>query len=413
MTFDTATQSDWWLDNVRLETTLVETGGGGARTDAVVGAVHIVGGRIAEVRHEALPAGTPLTIDAGGRLLMPTLRDAHVHLDKTFYGGPWRAPTSERPWPERKKEEVALLPEMSREIPTRSNAILDLLLTKGSTSVVAHCNVDHVVGTRNVAGLLDVLRGRDDIDWELTAFPQHGMQGGRIKPLLAEALQLGATMVGGLDPGSVEGDVEGVLDDIFELAVNHDVAADFHLHDGGSLGRYELDRIITRTLDTGWQGRVSLSVADCLTSADETTVRDYAERLAEAGIGLTMTARVAGTVLPLTILTEAGVSVSLGSDSITDIITPFGQGDILEQLWILDQAVGWFDELSLARSLRYGAGSRGLWTSDGERTWPRAGEPADFMLVPATCSAEAIARRVGRDAVYRQGRLVAGSLPQT
>ncbi|MDQ7861909.1 hypothetical protein RCO48_15785 [Peribacillus frigoritolerans] len=26
-----------------------------------------------------------------GMLLLPSFRDMHIHLDKTFYGGPWRA----------------------------------------------------------------------------------------------------------------------------------------------------------------------------------------------------------------------------------------------------------------------------------------------------------------------------------
>lgn len=30
--------------------------------------------------------------DAQGALLLPSTQDMHIHLDKTFYGGPWQAP---------------------------------------------------------------------------------------------------------------------------------------------------------------------------------------------------------------------------------------------------------------------------------------------------------------------------------
>lgn len=400
------TGDSWVLDNVLVERRVVPGEDGSAFTETRTSSVVIDGGMIVEVREAGGPRDTAQVVDGQGLLLMPSLRDTHIHLDKTFFGGPWRAPTTDRPWPARLKEEERLLPEMSDQIPVRSNAILDLLVSNGTTDIVAHCNVDHVIGTRNVERLLEVLRSRDDVGWELTAFPQHGMQQGRIKPLLAQAMKAGATMVGGLDPGMVDRDVNGVLEDIFGLAVEHDAKVDFHLHDGGSLGLFELSRIVDFTIDAGWQGRVSLSNANALGNVDTAVARAAAERLAAARIGVGTTMAVGGPVIPVGLLDEVGVEVSLGSDSITDILTPFGQGDILEQVWMLAQRFGWCDEWSLAQALHFGTGPKGRWSADRTRRWPEAGVPADFMLVPATCSAEAVARRVSRQAVYRDGREV-------
>src|SRR5258705_8671727 len=58
---------------------------GGAPVDVLV-----TGGAIARVAAGlAAPAGVPV-IDGGGGVLLPGLVDAHMHLDKTFWGLSWR-----------------------------------------------------------------------------------------------------------------------------------------------------------------------------------------------------------------------------------------------------------------------------------------------------------------------------------
>src|SRR5258705_8698234 len=52
--------------------------------------VLVTGGAIARVAAGlAAPAGVPV-IDGGGGVLLPGLVDAHMHLDKTFWGLSWR-----------------------------------------------------------------------------------------------------------------------------------------------------------------------------------------------------------------------------------------------------------------------------------------------------------------------------------
>ncbi|WP_427885427.1 amidohydrolase family protein [Kribbella sp. GL6] len=391
----------WWLDRVGLEAAIVERADGAYETRVDVSAVRIEDGVIVDVRRgERAPGDGRRVFDAGGMLLMPALRDMHIHLDKTFYGGPWRAPIPGRSW---LAEEERLLPEMSEQIPVRSNAILDLLISKGTTEVAAHCNVDHIVGTRNVERLLDVLRSRADVDWTVIAYPQHGLRDGTIAPLLEEALGLGATVVGGIDPARIEGDVAKALDVTFGLAVAHGAGIDFHLHDGGSLGLYEISQILSYVERTGWQGKVALSNANALSGASPDTVRALADRLAAARVSVGTTVGVGGSLLPFAALEQAGVEVTLGSDSIMDILTPFGPGDLVEQLWILAQRTGAYDEWGIARTLHYAAGDAGRWRADRTRAWPAAGDQASFFLTPATCSAEAIARRTPRRYVFHRG----------
>lgn len=395
--------ADWWLERVLIETEIVEESDGSTSTLTQLSDVHIVDGAFSNVQAHGSTRAEGETVDGGGRLLMPTFRDTHLHLDKTFYGGPFRTPIPGRFW---LAEEERLLPDMSDQIPVRSNAILDLIVSRGTTSVVAHCNVDHIIGLQNVTRLVEILRARNDVDWEIVAYPQHGLRGGETAPLLREAIDRGATTIGGIDPARIEGDITKALDITFGLAVDAGVGVDFHLHDGGSLGVFEMEQVIRYTVDAGLQGKASLSNGSALAFGGPSQQRALAEKVAAAGIDVSLTVGVGGSILPVDLLDEVGVEVSLGSDSIMDILTPYGQGDILEQLWMLAQRLGRADQRGIAWTLVFGTGEVGRWQDGQTRAWPQIGDQADFFLTSATCSAEVIARRTSREAVYHRGQLV-------
>ena len=49
--------------------------------------------------------------DAHGYLMLPSFRDMHIHIDKTYFGGPWKAPSiPTEGLITRLKEEEILLP---------------------------------------------------------------------------------------------------------------------------------------------------------------------------------------------------------------------------------------------------------------------------------------------------------------
>ncbi len=83
----------------------------------------------------------------------------------------------------------------------------------------------------------------------VVAFPQRGVLAG---PGTAEqldaAVRAGANVVNGLDRASVDGDVEGQLRIVFEVAERHGVRVDVHLHDPSTLGTFQLRR-------TAWHAR--------------------------------------------------------------------------------------------------------------------------------------------------------------
>ncbi|KAA2298070.1 deaminase, partial [Clostridioides difficile] len=70
---------------------------------------------------------------------------------------------------------------------------------------------------------------------------------------------------------------------------------------------------------------------------------------------------------------------------------------------------GYSDELSLSQSLAWVTGGITPLDSQGEQVWPKVGDTASFVLVHASCSAEAVARRSARQAVWYKGKLVSRS----
>ncbi len=99
-----------------------------------------------------------------------------------------------------------------------------------------------------------------------------------------------------------------------------------------------------------------------------------------------------------------------GTDSVIDHWSPYGLGDMLEKANLYAQLYVRPGELSLSRSLAIATGNVLPLNDKGERSWPAAQDEASFVLVDASCSAEAVARISPRTATFHKGEMVWGSL---
>ena len=68
------------------------------------------------------------------------------------------------------------------------------------------------------------------------------------------------------------------------------------------------------------------------------------------------------------------------------------------------------NEQTLSRALGIATGDVLPLNDKGERVWPKVGDDASFNLLPASCSAEAVARLTERTAVFHRGVLASGNL---
>ena len=141
------TDPHYYLDNVLLETGFDYENGVAVQTRTARQTVEIQDGKIVALRENKLhPDATLPHYDAGGKLMLPTTRDMHIHLDKTFYGGPWRS--LNRPAgttiQDMIKLEQKMLPELQPYTQERAEKLIDLLQSKGTTIARSHCNIEPV-----------------------------------------------------------------------------------------------------------------------------------------------------------------------------------------------------------------------------------------------------------------------------
>jgi cytosine/adenosine deaminase-related metal-dependent hydrolase len=406
---------DFVLANVLLETGYDRQAGEvvGTRTTKV--SVLVRGGVIARIMAagDALPAGVVVR-DGGGLLLLPSFRDMHIHLDKTFYGGPWIPPRLRRHGIVGQIErERTMLPQMLPTLQDRADKLVTLLQGNGTTFARSQCNVDPVVGTRHVELLKAVLdRRADSFGHEIVAFPQHGFLSAHLEQTMCRAMEAGATHVGGIDPTTIDGGMERSVDTMLQIAVDYTKSVDIHLHEPGASGIAAIRRIADAVERTpALRGRVTISHAFSLMSLPDPDMMELAARMASLGMSVASAVPFGGQVMPIPTLLRQGVAVYTGTDSVIDHWSVFGTGDVLEKAKLACQLYGWTDELGIAQSLRLATGGPMPLNAAGEQVWPKPGDPADMVLVAASCSAEAVARLAPRHAVFYRGVLAAGGLP--
>ncbi|MGZ9584951.1 amidohydrolase family protein [Paenibacillus marinisediminis] len=404
--------SSFWLDNVRLESGYEYEDGIIVGTKTELNRIHVEAGKIVEIAPMSGPLRTELPIiDGHGRLLLPSFREMHIHLDKTYYGGPWKAVRpAARGIFSRLKEEEELLPKQLPVARERAEKLLELIQRNGATHVRTHCNIDPYAGLGNLEATLRALEAyRGKLSWEIVAFPQHGLLRSDSVSLVREAMRYGASLVGGVDPATVDGNIEASLQAMMELAVEADANVDLHLHDRDSLGVFTMKRLAQLTEEAGWQGRVTISHAFGLAGVPEQIAEEVVDMLAAQQISIASTVPIGKLVMPIPLLHRNGVNVHLGQDSITDHWSPFGTGDNLEKAGRLAECYGWSDERRLEEALGFITGGTTPLNEAGIRVWPAVGMEANMVLVDASCAAEAVARRAGNRSVFYKGKLVSGN----
>ncbi|WP_404477182.1 amidohydrolase [Novosphingobium sp. BL-52-GroH] len=402
------------LRNVLLETGYLREGSEVVGTETAKAAVLVQDGKIAAILPADAPAPAGTTVrDGAGMLLLPSFRDMHIHLDKTFYGGPWVPPRKRTDGIRGQiRLEQTLLPQLLPTLEERTGKLVDLLQSNGTTFARSQCNVDPVIGTRHVELLKHALDQRaDGFGHEIVAFPQHGFVSANLIPTMRAAMAAGATHVGGIDPTTLDGGMEKSVDAMMQVALDMNKGVDIHLHEPGASGIAAIRRIAdTVEREPSLRGKVTISHGFSMMALSAPEMEELAARLAAQQISVASTLPFGGHVMPIPILLDKGVRVYTGTDSVEDHWSVFGSGDVLEKAKLACQLYGWSDEYGISQSLKIATGGPTPLDAAGERAWPRAGDAADMVLVSASCSAEAVARLSPRKAVFHAGNLVAGAL---
>lgn len=398
-----------WIKNVLLETGREEIAKNTIVTKTKQVCLFIQDGIIEEMA-DAVPADAEDVVDAKGYLALPSLSDNHIHLDKGHYGGKWHAVVPMKSVAERIEEEQGFLRDFLAETPQKAQALIDLITGNGATFLRVQTNVDPVIGLENVAVIKEVLeKNKHKLDYEIAVFPQHGTVATEELGLLSKALEDEAvTILGGLDPATIDGDIEKSLKITFDLAAKYQKEVDIHLHDRGSLGIYEINRIIDYTLASNLQGKVQISHALALGDISGAELNNIVRRLKEADIAINTTVPIDTQALSIPVLRSQGVRVNVINDNINDHWSPFGTGDLIERASRAAEVFSMTDEFALSRALGFVTKGITPLDNEGNQVWPKVGDKANILFAKAESSAHLVGRVCKERVVLFRGAFVSG-----
>ncbi len=377
-------------------------GDDGQRMDIAIG-----DGRIAHIGASGSTDGKS-EIDAAGGLVLPSLVDGHIHLDKTLWGLPLVSHVPGATVQQRVVAEKVTRRQHRDGAVDRARRLIEHLVTMGTGWLRCHVDIDEEVGISNLEGLLALREQmRDVIDIQFAAFPQSGIVASAgVADLMVDAMNAGAEVVGGLDPAGFDGDIEGHLDIVFGLAERFDRHIDIHLHDAGELGAYELRRIAERTIAAGMQGRVAVSHAFALGEVAAPVLAMTSALLARAEVAIMTNGPGPDSMPPIRSLTADGVCVFAGSDNIRDAWSPYGNGDMLERARLIGYRAGLATDEDLRCAFDL-ASCNARQVIGAEPVTLAAGCPADLMVLAAEHTPDAVVSNPRRRFVLKAGRLVA------
>lgn len=366
---------------------------------------------IAEGRIKTILPNEPGTdaIDAKGLLMLPSFKDMHIHLDKTYYGGPWKARSKKnRTVKDMIAFEQKLMPELLKTSTERAEKLIELLQSYGTGFARSHVNIDPTCRLDSLHQLNKALdHKKDSFRSELVIFPQHGILYTKSEQWMKEAAKMNIDYIGGLDPAAVDGNMEQSMDFIVQLALEHNKGIDIHLHESGEQGLKTVSYLIDRVNENPvLKGKTFLSHCFVLAKLDKAKLDEVAEKLADARIGIVSTIPIGNMTMPIPALYRHGVDVMTGNDSIIDHWDTFGTGSILQKCNLMAQLYGYVTEFDLSRCLKLATRNILPLDDQGNRQWPKVNDPADLVLVDASCSAEAVSRVSPVRSLIHQGKII-------
>ncbi len=395
---------NYTLQNVRLETGFEWEEGEIVSTNTDLFSIEITDGKIRNIERHKKSSG----YDAKGLLMLPMFKDMHIHLDKTFYGGQWQAV---RKRTSGVKGMIALeqkiLPNLLETSTERAGKLIALLQSKGSGFARSHVNIEPTSGLQSLKNLQKALKlKKDTFGAELVAFPQHGIYYTNSASLMRDAAQMDIDFIGGLDPFTIDGSVEKPIDFVVQLALDFKKGIDIHLHETGDSGLKTVEYLIDRVNENPTlKGKTFISHCFVLARLEPKKQEEVAEKLGNAGIGIPSTIPI-GNPMPIPMLLKHKVDVCAGNDSIIDHWSTYGSGSVLDKAKLMAQLYGLSTEFGLSRCLRIATSNILPLDDKGKRQWPEVGSEASFVLIDASCSAEAVSRVSSVKSLFFKGNKV-------
>lgn len=364
----------------------------------------------------ALAAGAEREIDAAGGLVTESFANPHLHLDKVYtlerlgsaaleayHGEGMGAAMSAIELAARVKEEYDaswILPNVRRA--------LRLAARHGNTHIRAFADVD----TRaRLIGVEALIRAREEfrgvVEVQVVAFPQDGVvRDPGAADLVRRAMELGADVVGGIPwIEYTEADERAHVEEMMDIAVEHDADVSMLVDDAGDPGLRSLEKLAVAAIERERVGRCLAHHARAMALYPEPYFRKLVALLQRAGIGVVSDPQTGPLHARVKELLAAGARVALGQDDIADAYYPFGRNNMLEVgflaahlLWMTTRP-----ELDRVYDMITVEAARAMNVADFALA---VGNPAHLVVLDAGSVYEALWRHEAPRWVVSHGRVV-------
>ena len=363
------------------------------------------------------------TIDAKGWLVAPPFVDPHFHMDATLSLGNPRMNVSGT-----LLEGIALWGELKKlqsieDIVERALKYCDLATSMGIGAIRSHVDTcdDELKG---VQALLEVRKQvKDHIDLQLVAFPQDGvLRDPTALENTIRALDMGVDIVGGIP--HFERTMQQGADSVkllCELAAERGLMVDMHCDESDDPLSRHIETLAYETKRLGLQGRVAGSHLTSMHSMDNYYVSKLIPLIVEAEVHaipnplINIMLQGRHDTYPkrrgqtrVRELRDAGITVGFGSDCVMDPWYSLGRADMLDvafmglhvgQLSSREDMAWCFQAVTENSAKIMGLDGYGI----------AVGCNANFNILQAQNSIEAVRLRAHRINIIRQGRVIAAN----
>lgn len=297
-------------------------------------------GKIADIG-SGLSRDAAQTIDAKGYLVTESFVNGHLHLDKVFTlemagqaalgeyhtGGMGGAMTAI----ERAADFKACYDESW--IIENVRKVCDSALKHGNTHIRAFADVDPKARLEGVKALLkarEEYKGR--VELQVVAFPQDGViREPGTEALIRQAAEMGADVIGGIPWMEYTKEQErSHVDSMCALAKKFNKNISMLLDDVGDPEERTLEMLCEKSIEMGWQGRVTAQHCRAMALYNENYFRKLVALMKQAGIGLVSDPHTGPLHARVRDLLDAGIPVALGQDDVADAYYPFGECNMLQ-----------------------------------------------------------------------------------
>ena len=363
------------------------------------------------------------TIDAKGWLVAPPFVDPHFHMDATLSLGNPRMNVSGT-----LLEGIALWGELKKlqsieDIVERALKYCDLATSMGIGAIRSHVDTcDNEL--KGVQALLEVREQvKDYIDLQLVAFPQDGvLRDPTALENTIRALDMGVDIVGGIP--HFERTMQQGADSVkllCELAAERGLMVDMHCDESDDPLSRHIETLAYETKRLGLQGRVAGSHLTSMHSMDNYYVSKLIPLIVEAEVHaipnplINIMLQGRHDTYPkrrgqtrVRELRDAGITVGFGSDCVMDPWYSLGRADMLDvafmglhvgQLSSREDMAWCFQAVTENSAKIMGLDGYGI----------AVGCNANFNILQAQNSIEAVRLRAHRINIIRQGRVIASN----